>query len=200
MTMTGRRAQREELLARRMALPPSERRAKGVDITRLLLQTFAIGSGQVVGLYWPFKGEFDPRHAARAWRANGARTALPVVVAKNAPLEFREWWPGVATRPGVFDLPVPIGTAVVRPDVLLMPPVGFDARGYRLGYGGGYYDRTLAVLGDVDTAGVGYACCEILDFVPGAHDRPLQRIVTDREVLGPFSANRPVRLIRPDRH
>ena len=187
MTMTGRRAQREELLARRMALPPSERRAKGVDITRLLLQTFAIGSGQVVGLYWPFKGEFDPRHAARAWRANGARTALPVVVAKHAPLEFREWWPGVATRPGVFDLPVPIGTAVVRPDVLLMPPVGFDARGYRLGYGGGFYDRTLAALSPKPfTVGLGFTNGFVDDFDPEPHDEPLDAILNENGQVWTF--------------
>ena len=186
MTMTGRRAQREELLARRMALPPSERRAKGVAITRLLLQTFAIGSGQVVGLYWPFKGEFDPRHAARAWRANGARTALPVVVAKNAPLEFREWWPGVATRPGVFDLPVPIGTAVVRPDVLLMPPVGFDARGYRLGYGGGFYDRTLAAWHPQPLKiGVGHELSRMDSIGPLPHDIAMDVIVTESGVHHP---------------
>lgn len=96
-------------------------------------------------------------------RKRGARAALPAVVAKRAPLEFRAWWPGVAMIPGVFDLPIPQSPAL-RPDALLIPPVGFGTRGYRLGHGGGSFDRALASMN------------------PQPHDVPMDFIVTERGV------------------
>ena len=152
-------------------------------VTALLLDAFTFPAGAVVSIYWPFKGEFDPRVAALRLRERGARIALPVVVEKAAPLQFREWWPGVETQPGVFGLPVPVGTAVVTPDVSLIPPVGFDARGYRLGYGGGYFDRTLASLAPQPLKiGVARELSRIGTIRPQPHDIPMDYVVTEAGV------------------
>ncbi len=175
-----RKEQRNQLLARRMAVSLLERRHKNGVITEQLLQAFPMQPDTIVGLYWPFKGEFDPRFLVRAWRAAGVRAALPVVVQKNAPLEFREWWPGVATRKGVYDLPVPLDTEVLQPDLLLIPPVGFDARCFRLGYGGGYYDRTLAAMQKMPLrVGVAFELSRMETIHPHPHDIPMDVIVTE---------------------
>jgi 5-formyltetrahydrofolate cyclo-ligase len=100
----------------------------------------------IVGFYWPFQGEFDARPFVTDLRRRGVRAVLTAVVAKSQPLEFREWWPGVAMANGVYDLPVPDGTFVFTPDALLIPALGVGSNGYRLGYGGGYFDRTLAAM------------------------------------------------------
>jgi 5,10-methenyltetrahydrofolate synthetase len=142
---TWRKERRAEMIARRKALPREDQRRSDERIAQLLLEGFPLLRGLTVGFYWPFNGEVEPRVAMHRLRELGSKTALPVVVAKATPLEFREWTPGVATVPGVFGLPVPQTPRVV-PDALLMPPVGVDTRGFRLGYGGGYFDRTLASL------------------------------------------------------
>ena len=141
-----RKTERARLLAARESIGADDRREWNDAITRLLIEGFGHLEHALIGFCWPFKGEPDPRFAVRHFRDRGAHAALPVVVEKRSPLEFREWWPGVETSRGVFDLPVPEGTDVVRPGALLIPPIGFDARGYRLGYGGGYFDRTLASM------------------------------------------------------
>ncbi|MCY7308014.1 MAG: 5-formyltetrahydrofolate cyclo-ligase [Rhodoferax sp.] len=176
-----RRAQRAELLARRMALVPEQRLRHQTVITETLLTHFTPKAGTVVALYWPFKGEFEPRHVVRHWRNCGVRTVLPVVVEKAHPLQFREWWPGVATVPGVFNLPVPQGTELLIPDLLLMPPVGFDAQCFRLGYGGGYYDRTLAELAghQVLCIGIAFELSRIDTIFPQPHDIAMDVVVTE---------------------
>jgi 5,10-methenyltetrahydrofolate synthetase len=101
-------------------------------------------------------------------------------VERKAPLTFQEWWPGCVTRPGVFDLPVPIEGAVVVPDAVLVPPVGFGARGYRLGYGGGYFDRTLATLSPRPIAiALAREVSRIDTIHPLPHDVPMDFIVTE---------------------
>lgn len=150
-------------------------------MTALLVSGFPMLNRMTISFYWPFQGEFDPRFAIRRFRDGGATAALPVVVEKRAPLQFREWWPGVATTKGVFDLPVPEGTRTVVPQALLIPPVGFDARGYRLGYGGGYFDRTLAALTPQPMKiGVAFEMSRIETIHPQAHDIALDFFVTDR--------------------
>ena len=179
-----RKAMRASLLDRRVAIEPGERRRLDGLVTALLLDNLALPPGAVVSIYWPFKGEFDPRVAALRLRERGARIALPVVTQKSAPLQFREWWPGVETQPGVFGLPVPVGTAVVVPDVALIPPVGFDAMGYRLGYGGGYFDRTLASLAPQPLKiGVARDISRIETIRPQPWDVPMDRIVTESGVF-----------------
>jgi len=141
-----RKAQRAALIARRLAAPAADHAQWSARIEAQLREGFGLLEGMVVGFCWPYQGEFDARPFVRDLRRRGARAALPVVVGQGQPLEFREWWPGVAMVNGVYDLPVPDGTAVVRPDALLIPAVGIGPAGDRLGYGGGFFDRTLAAL------------------------------------------------------
>lgn len=174
---------RADLLARRTALPAEDRRRMDARVTELLDFGFAALRGLVVGTYWPMKGEFDPRVAVKHLRDRGARAALPVVVQKAAPLQFREWWPGVETKPGVFGLPVPQGSPVVVPDALLIPPVGFDAMGYRLGYGGGYFDRTLAALSPQPLKiAVAREASRMDTIHPQPHDIPMDFVLTEAGV------------------
>jgi 5,10-methenyltetrahydrofolate synthetase len=178
-----RKAMRAELLARRDAIPLEERRRDDARITGHLLAAFPQLARMTVGFYWPMKGEFDPRVAILRLREQGARAALPVVVKKAAPLEFREWWPGIETVPGVFGLPVPQGSPVVRPDACLIPPVGFDEKGYRLGYGGGYFDRTLAALSPQPLKiAVARGMSRIDTIHPQPYDIPMDFIVTEAGV------------------
>ena len=175
-----RKAERAAQLARRQAVPEAERRAADQRINELLLAGFPLLAGKVIGFYWPFKGEADPRVALHRFRTRGARTALPEVVRKGAPLRFHEWRPGVPTAPGVFDLPVPQGTEVVVPEVVLMPPIAFDARGYRLGYGGGFFDRTLAAISPQPLKiGVAREADRIATIHPQPHDIPMDFVVTE---------------------
>lgn len=177
---TWRRTLRAGLIARRAAVPAAEHRAWSAAITQSLVEGFPLLGGMSIGFYWPMQGEFDPRFAIRRFRDGGAVAALPVVVQKQAPLQFREWWPGVATGKGVFDLPVPEGTRVVLPQAVLMPPVGFDAHGYRLGYGGGYLDRTLASITPQPLKiGVAFELSRIDTIHPQDYDIPMDFIVTE---------------------
>lgn len=174
---------RADLLARRTTLPAEERRRMDARVTDLLDFGFTALRGLVVGTYWPMKGEFDPRVAVKHLRDRGARAALPVVVRKAAPLQFREWWPGVETQPGVFGLPVPQGSPAVVPHALLIPPVGFDAMGYRLGYGGGYFDRTLAALSPQPLKiAVAREASRMDTIHPQPHDIPMDFVVTEAGV------------------
>lgn len=175
-----RKAQRIELIARREKLDAGLRRRWSERMTTLLEQGFPILAGRVVGFCWPFKNEFDARFAIRYWRDRGATAALPEVVAKGQPLLFRKWWPGASTVPGVYDIPVPAGTEIVVPDAAVVPMNGFDERGYRLGYGGGYFDRTLAALAPRPLAiGVGFEFARLPTIFPQPHDIPMDFVVTE---------------------
>ena len=141
-----RKAERATLIARRLAAPAADHARWSSQIESHLRHGFGHLAGLVVGFCWPYQGEFDARTVVRELRRQGARAALPVVIAKGQPLEFREWWPGVPMVNGAYDVPVPDGTALLVPDAVLIPAVGVGDRGDRLGYGGGFFDRTLAAL------------------------------------------------------
>jgi 5-formyltetrahydrofolate cyclo-ligase len=192
-----RTAERKRLLEIRATLALEQRRVLDERMTALLLATFRVPPGAIVGFYWPMKGEFDPRIAVLRWREAGARAALPVVVGKAAPLSFREWWPGVDTDPGVFNLPVPRDTPTLVPDLVLMPPVGFDAAGYRLGYGGGYFDRTLASITPQPLKiGVGREAGRIATIHPQPHDIAMDFVVTEAG-LHAVRSSRLERIVEP---
>jgi 5,10-methenyltetrahydrofolate synthetase len=178
-----RKIKRAELLAAREAIALDVRRSRNETITQLLNAAFDVLAGSCIGFCWPFKGEPDPRFFLHAMRSRGSRSALPVVVAKKKPLEFREWWPGAPTTPGVFDLPIPQGTEILRPHALLVPPVGFDTQGYRLGYGGAFFDITLAAMTPQPLKiGVAFEVSRIPTIYPQPHDIAMDFIVTENGV------------------
>jgi 5-formyltetrahydrofolate cyclo-ligase len=180
--------QREALLSRRSAIAAKDRVAWNKRITRHLIDGFPCLEGMIIGFCWPFKGEFDARFVIRHFRARGALAALPKVVANGRPLEFRAWFPDARLAPGALGLPEPQRTPSVRPDALLIPPVGFGSRGYRLGYGGGYFDRTLASMRPQPLKiGVAFEVSRIDTIYPQPHDVPMDFIVTEQGVhqVGP---------------
>jgi 5,10-methenyltetrahydrofolate synthetase len=178
-----RKTQRAELLAKREAVPVDVRRGWNERVTRFLIDGFGALERCVIGFCWPYRAECDARFFVHHLRQRGATAALPAVVEKKGPLQFREWWPGVTMAPGVFDLPVPQGTRVLLPDALLIPPVGFGPRGYRLGYGGGYFDRTLAAMAPQPIKiAVAFEVSRMSTIYPQPHDVPMDFIVTERGV------------------
>ncbi len=175
-----RRATRVALLAERAALTPEEHARKTEAILAQLRAWLpSLEAGTLAG-YWPMRGEVDPRPFLEWARARGWATALPAIVAKRQPLAFRLWHAGQPLEPGPFGTSEPAGGSAVVPTALLVPVVGFDPAGYRLGYGGGYYDRTLAALEPKPaTVGVGFALGSLPTIHPAPHDIPLDRIVTE---------------------
>lgn len=175
-----RKDRRAELIAKRADSPLDTRTAWNARITDHLVRNFEIPAESIVGFCWPYKGEFDARFAVRHWRDRGALAALPEVVRNKAPLQFRSWRPGVPMRPGVYDIPVPDGTAIVEPDLAVVPMNGFDSRGFRLGYGGGFFDRTLAALERRAIAiGVAYEMLRMESIHPQPYDIPMDFVVTE---------------------
>jgi 5,10-methenyltetrahydrofolate synthetase len=180
---TWRKAQRAHLVARRAAIPPDKRKSWNDRITEHLVAGFAVPPDGVLGFCWPYKGEFDARYAVRKWREHGAVAALPEVVENRAPLRFRKWWPGAPMRAGVYDIPVPDGTEVLIPDLAIVPMNAFDEGGYRLGYGGGFFDRTLAASERRMIAiGVSYEILHLETIYPQAHDIPMDFVVAENGV------------------
>lgn len=175
-----RQSQRTALKAWRLALGRDQRnRVRPIVAESILKNVPELGSARI-GFYWPFKGEIDLRHLVRKLVSKGADASLPVVVEKNRPLEFWRWSPRMKMQRGVWKIPVPAERTVVRPTALLVPLLGVDEAGYRLGYGGGYYDRTLAVMIPRPlTIGVGYGIGRLRTIHPQPHDIPMDAIVTE---------------------
>ena len=174
-----RRGERERLIALRQGLPVADRRRWSERILDGLVTLLAERPG-VLGVYWPFRAEFDPRPVIDWAVAAGREVALPVVVDKKGPLDYRAWRPGEPLVDGVWNIPVPERGAVVTPVVVLAPLVGFDRASYRLGYGGGYFDRTLAALEPRPLAiGIGFAIQELATIHPQPFDVPMDLIVTE---------------------
>lgn len=184
-----RKQQRAALIARRTAVPPDQLQLWNAAIGELIASGFPMLAGMTIGFCWPFKNEFDARFVIRRFRDRGATAALPAVVAKASPLQFRKWWPGAPMTPGVYDIPVPDGTELVVPDAAIVPMNGFDEQGYRLGYGGGYFDRTLAAAAPRPLAiGVGFELARLPTIVPQPHDIAMDFVVTEaglHAVAGP---------------
>lgn len=175
-----RKAERERLIAARLELPADLRSAHAARIAGQLDTIIGDFAGKTVALYWPFRGEPDLRGWAQKVIERGGTVALPVVVQKAAPLVFRAWTPGDKLEKGVWNIPIPAEDNQVLPDIVISPVVGFDANNYRLGYGGGFYDRTLAALPRKPVViGVGYALQRIATIYPQPFDIPMDRILTE---------------------
>jgi 5-formyltetrahydrofolate cyclo-ligase len=187
MTAAGlrawRKAERERLIAERERLPPATVEHFRERIDGHLERSFPGLAAATIAFCWPVRGEYDARPLAEALRSRGAVTALPVVVAPGQPLAFREWHPGVTLAPGPLGIPYPVDSDPVVATVVLLPLNGWDEAGYRLGYGGGFFDRTLASLPKPPVAiGVGYELARMPTIRPQAWDIPMDWIVTERGV------------------
>ncbi len=157
------------------------------------LAQIEVPQNAVVAAYAAFGGELDPLPLLEALAAKGVALALPVVEARSAPLVFRAWVPGAPLVRHRFGMAEPSRAApAVVPDIVVAPLLAFDRQGYRLGYGGGYYDRTLAALrkrGRVLAVGVGFALQESAHVPRAPHDAPLDWIVTERAAFAPLAAD-----------
>lgn len=182
--MAWRRTLRHELLARRQALSAAQVHALRLRMDRYLQCGFPGLSKGVLAFCWPIRNEYDARHLIRGLRKQGATAVLPVVMAPKSPLIFREWHPGVAMTLGKLDIPYPAAGAELRPDTVLLPMNGFDRQGFRLGYGGGFFDRTLETLQDRKplVIGVTYESCAIETIHPQPWDIPVDFVVTERGI------------------
>ena len=177
-----RKGERERLIALRQGLPAADRQRWGAKIDGALRGLLAERPG-ILGVYWPFRAEFDPRPLVDWAVAAGRTVALPVVVDKKGPLEYRAWRPGEKLVDGVWSIPVPERREVVVPVAVLAPLVGFDRQCFRLGNGGGYFDRTLAALAPRPLAiGVGFELSQIETIYPQLFDVPMDIVVTERGI------------------
>ena len=175
-----RRSERQRLLALRTGTPPAVRREWDARIEIRLRALLAERPGITLGVYWPFQAEFDPRPLVEWLIAERFAAALPTVIDKSGPLEYRAWRPGDPLVDGVWNIPVPERRDIVVPQAVLAPLVGFDRDCYRLGYGGGYFDRTLAALAPRPWAiGVGFELSLIDTIRPQPHDIAMDLIVTE---------------------
>ncbi len=243
-----KKAQRQRLIEERLNLP--DRMERAADLQRAL-RAFLVGrEDEIIGAYWPIKGEFDALPALYRWQedlllgsgldsqaatgdpleprilkekqpsplikpvqsatefianllhtsansdahtvlpagplASPRKIGLPVVDKVHKTLQFHAWWPGCPMEEDAYDIPKPKDTETIMPTLLLVPCLGFGPRGYRLGYGGGFYDRTLAAISPKPfTVGLGFANGYVSSFVPEPHDVPLDAILTDHGQMWP---------------
>lgn len=178
-----RKAERERQLKLRWALSRDERERLDARIAAHLEDALGDVAGLTVAVYWPIRREPDLRGLIDRIIASGGRCALPVVVERGAPLAFRAWAPGERLERGIWNIPVPAAGAAVTPDVAIAPVVAFDAACYRLGNGGGYFDRTLAAMtARPRMLGAGYAHAAVPTIYPQPHDVPMDAVVTENGV------------------
>jgi 5-formyltetrahydrofolate cyclo-ligase len=176
-----RKRERARLVAARQAVEPATLEAWRVRMDDCLERRLPGLAAGVIGFCWPIKGEYDARHVVARLRSRGAVTALPVVVAPRTPLLFREWKPGDALAHGALDIPYPKDSREVIPDTVLLPMNGWDGEGYRLGYGGGFFDRTLASYSRRPfVIGVSYELARIETVKPQSWDIPVDCVLTER--------------------
>ncbi|MFC3674573.1 5-formyltetrahydrofolate cyclo-ligase [Ferrovibrio xuzhouensis] len=179
---------RGKLKERRAAAAAANGAAVAALAADRFLAAVPLRAGQAVAGYWPMADELDPRPLLDALRQCGVLVLLPCVVAKAQPLAFRRWDEDVAPPPGRYGIPAPPDhLPALRPDILLVPLVGFDAEGHRLGMGGGFYDATLEALrGDglpLLAAGYAFAVQQVAELPHGAMDERLDLVVTERGAI-----------------
>jgi 5,10-methenyltetrahydrofolate synthetase len=188
---------RKALVAERQNLP--DRLAKAEALQRVMrVWLVERPENVVIGAYWPIKGEFDPLPALFRWQEAGMEAdaagasrrrqiGLPVVNKVDKTLTFYTWYPGCPMEEDAYGIPKPKDTEIIHPTLLFVPCVGYGLGGYRLGYGGGFYDRTLAQLQPKPfTVGLGYTQGFLPDLEPETHDVPLDAILNDNGVVWPL--------------
>jgi 5,10-methenyltetrahydrofolate synthetase len=175
---------RRQLQMERQTMVDRHRRA---DQLQEVLRVWLLGRSEVaIGAYWPIKGEFDTLPALYRWAETDSQRiiGLPVILRETKQLRFHAWWPGCPMEEDAYGIPKPKDTPQFEPQLLLVPCVGYGPRGYRLGYGGGFYDRTLAELRPKPvTVGLAYSHGHVPWLQPEPHDVPLDVIVTDEGVV-----------------
>lgn len=179
-----RKATRDHLIAARLGLSADTRRSHAEAIAAGLDRLLGDPRGKAISLYWPFRGEPDLRGFMDRVTARGGTCLLPLVAGKGKPLTFRAWKAGEPLERGVWNIPYPAKGPEVTPDIVIAPVVGYDRSFYRLGYGGGFFDRTLAGLEPRPRAiGVGYSLQRLFTIHPQPHDIPMQAIVTEEGIV-----------------
>jgi len=183
---------RKSLVQQRLDMQDRQERA---DVLQNVMRIWLVGRPDtVIGAYWPIKGEFDPLPALHRWKEDGElldqpqprRIGLPVVDKVHKTLVFHAWYPGCRMEEDAFGIPKPKDTEVIVPTLLFVACVGYGPGGYRLGYGGGFYDRTLATLQPrPHTVGLGYTNAFLPDFEPEPHDIPLDAILNENGQVWP---------------
>ena len=187
-----KKALRKALIAQRLAMPDRQARANVLqDVVRIWL----VGRPEtVIGAYWPIKGEFDPLPALHRWKEDGElidqpqlrRIGLPVVDKVHKTMVFHAWYPGCRMEEDAYGIPKPRDTEVIIPSVLFVACVGYGPGGYRLGYGGGFYDRMLATLEPrPHTVGLAFTNGFVSDFEPQPHDIALDAILNENGAVWP---------------
>lgn len=187
--MRWRKAERARLIAERLAISSRDRRSLSERIARRLAEAVGDPAGLTVSTYAPFRGEPGLGSFVAGVVSSGGRHALPVVIEKGRPLVFRLWAPGEPLERGIWNIPQPPAhAAAVLPDVIIAPVVGFDLECYRLGYGGGFYDRTLASLPNRPRVfAVGYSQARLSTIYPLPHDVRMTAIVTEHGIEPPLT-------------
>jgi 5-formyltetrahydrofolate cyclo-ligase len=206
---------RKRLIEERLNLPDRLQRADMLQ--RVLRIWLVGRTDAVIGAYWPIKGEFDPLPALYRWQEDAVleqfvnergpqvpddqtqivteslanrsprKIGLPVVDKVHKTLTFHAWYPGCPMEEDAYGIPKPKDTEVIVPTMLFVPCVGYGPGGYRLGYGGGFYDRTLATLQPKPlTVGLGYTHGWLPDLEPEPHDIPLDALLNDNGVVWPI--------------
>ena len=205
---------RKALIQSRLDMPDRLARA---DMLQRVMRIWLVGSPhQVIGAYWPIKGEFDPLPALYRWQEDAVlspefqenttlaqagraqlatesiasrsprKIGLPVVDKLLKTLTFHAWYPGCPMEEDAYGIPKPKNTEIIVPTLLFVPCLGYGPGGYRLGYGGGFYDRTLALLEPCPvTVGLGYSHGWLPDLLPEPHDLPLDVVLNDKGVVWP---------------
>jgi len=184
-----RREMRARLIDARIGISPEEHERFSRTIENRIEGILGALPPQILSAYWPFKAEVDLRPLMSRLQDRGWITALPSVIRRRSPLEFLEWTEGMEMDLGPYDIPVPRNRKIVRPTVVIAPLVAFDRNNYRLGYGSGFFDITLAALQPSPlTIGVGFeiACVDTIHPLPT--DIPLNLIVTEAGVWKPGRA------------
>lgn len=189
-----RKQQRATLIAQRMQISCTDRISWSDAITTALIQGFPILQQLSVGFYSAYKGEYDPTPVMNHLATQGALIGLPEVITFGEPLVFRRWWPEVPTRKDLYGISVPKDTESITINAVIIPMVGFDNQGYRLGYGSGYFDRTLATLSPRPlTIGIAFEQLRITTTHPQVHDIAMDFVITEKsiyvleEILRPIS-------------
>jgi 5-formyltetrahydrofolate cyclo-ligase len=181
-----RRELRARLIDARLGISVEEHERSSLAIENRLDGILGALSPQTLSAYWPYKGEVDLRPLMGRLQNAGWVTALPRVVRRRSPLEFLQWTADMEMDKGAYDIPVPRNRIIVRPDIVIAPLVAFDRNNYRLGYGSGFFDVTLAALQPVPlTIGVGFEMSAVETIHPLPTDIPLNLIVTESGVWKP---------------